>query len=194
MNHIFEHGVHDLNVVAAIITPRADNSVLKKCQSAGGTFMFGIDERSILWEQDIAFPRWAWVYRDVTRSFSDFLERLKQAAKQDGYNIEFVMMYGCEIATPEDPPTGAYDCEIIIMSDVARRASYQRSNSRIRNFRSCTKWKPVRVDNARLERLARLNAHRAMLRMQSKLLNGAGTTLDDGASRTEKSLIMLKLI
>ena len=168
LKHTFLHGVHDLNVIAAIILPRTDKSVQKKCESAGGTFMFGMEERCTLWEQDPAFPPWAWVYRDTTKSFSGFKERLKQAAKKDSFDIDFVMLYGPEIGSPDDPPTSVYGCEIIIMSDAARQASFQRSNGRIADFQHCTRWKRVTVDRDQLEHYARAKAHRAMLRMSMR--------------------------
>ena len=144
--------------------------------------MFGIDERSILWEQDVAFPRWAWVYRDPSGSFSGFIDRLKQATKHDGLDIEFVMMYGSEIGSPHKPPTGAYGCDTVIMGDIARRASYQRSSGRLKDFHSCTRWKRISVNKDQLESIARPKAYRAMLRMQNNLLNEAETKPEDGVS------------
>jgi len=180
LKHTFVHGVHDLNVIAAIIVPRCDESVLKKCKKAGGQFMFGLDERSLLWEQDLAFPGWAWVYRDRTREFSAFLERLRQAIKKDGYEIEFVMLYGPEIGSPEDPPKSVYGCQFIIMSDAGRRADYQRSNGRLKDFQHCTRWKRVRVDKDQLERCARSRAQDAVTRRQTINPNDAQSMLEDG--------------
>lgn len=179
LKHTFLRGVHDLNVIAAIIIPRADPSVLKKCTSAG-TFMFGIEERGLLWEQDLAFPGWAWVYKDKSRGFSSFLQRLKQATKTDGYDVEFVMLYGPDCGSPDDVPTGAYGCETVIMTDAARQASFQRSNGRLRDFDNCTRWRRVPVDKGLLERYAKAKAHQAMLRMQTACPDEAQSMLDDG--------------
>ncbi|KAL6719865.1 hypothetical protein ACLMJK_001786 [Lecanora helva] len=170
LRHVFLHGVHDLHTIAAIILPRSDQSVRAKVEKAGQTFMLGMSERSSLWEEDIAFPEWAWVYKDTTRGFSAFLERLKQAVSDDGYDTEFVMVYGPEIGSPYDPPIGAYGCKTVIMSDIARKASYQRSNSRIRNFENCTSWRRIPIDKDQLEHRARAKAYQAMLRMHTKSL------------------------
>ena len=144
--------------------------------------MFGIEERSLLWEEDIAFPEWAWVYRDTTRCFSNFLDRLKQAVQKDGYELDFVMMYGPEIGSPDEPPTGAYGCKTIVMSDAARKASFQRSSGRLKIFDNCTMWQRVPVDKERLERHAREKAHQAMLRMHLRNLcvDETQSALDDG--------------
>ena len=194
LRHTFISGVHDLNVIAAIITPRSDESVMRKCASAGKTFRFGLEERSLLWEQDLAFPSWAWVYRDKTRNFTEFLGRLKQATLEGGFKVEFAMLYGPEIASPESPPTGAYGCDIIILGDAGRQASYQRSNGRLRNFVSCTKWTRVRVDKDLLESHARTKANRAILRMKNVCQDDAQSMDEDGLLTYRQSPVTLMLI
>ena len=188
LKHTFLRGVHDLNVIAAIITPRSDSGVLKKCTSAG-TFMFGIEERSLLWEQDYAFPGWAWVYKDKTRGFSSFVERLKQATKADGYDVELVMLYGADCGSPDDIPTGAYGCETVIMTDIARKADFQRSNGRLRDFEDCTRWRRIPVDKEHLERQARAKAYKAMQRMQATHPSEAKSISDEGKDATVNLLL-----
>lgn len=61
LKHVFFHGCHDLNVIAAIILPSSNSTVLTKCKKEGATFMFDMDVRSLLWKRDIGFPEWAWV-------------------------------------------------------------------------------------------------------------------------------------
>ena len=179
--------MHDLNAIAVIITPRSDDSVRKKCDSAGKTFLFGIEERSYLWEQDIAFPGWAWVYRDKTRNFSAFLERLKERTKEDGYEVEFMMMYGPEIGGPDDPPEGAYGCRTIIMSDAGRKASYQRSCGRLRNFRNCTRWRRIRIDKDQLQSYGIDKAQRALEHMRKMCPREVQTLQKDGELSVPKA-------
>lgn len=59
LRRVFSHGCHDLNVIGAIILPADDNSVQHKVTKAGGTFMFGKNERCMLWKSDDNFPEWA---------------------------------------------------------------------------------------------------------------------------------------
>lgn len=70
LKHVFYHGCHDLNVIAAIVLPSSDSTVLAKCKEEGATFMFEKAVRCLLWKSDIAFPQWAWVRDSFVCYFS----------------------------------------------------------------------------------------------------------------------------
>ncbi len=147
-----------MNVIAAIILPRSDEAVAQKVKEEDGKFMFGIDERCLLWTQDLCFPPWAWVYNNSATSFTMFSQRLIQATEKDGYSLEFIPSYGAGIATPNSPPNPVYGCKTIIMSDAARAADFQRSSGRLRDFDGCTRWSGMRIDEDQLWRNAQSNA------------------------------------
>ena len=196
LKHTFLHGVHDLNVVAAIIAPRSDDSIRRKCEDVGNTFMFGIGERCLLWEQHISLPTWAWVYQDTTKSFHGFVDRLKQKTKEDGYEVEFITMYGPEIGSPDDPPDPAYasyGSTTVIMSDAARDASFQRSNGRLKDFKGCSKWRRVCVNKAQLEERVRDHARRTMQRMNAACSGEAQISLEEGTSVSQLCHSLSKL-
>ena len=153
LKHAFTRGSYDLNVIAAIILPRSDHSVANKVKAEKGNFMFGINERSLLWKQDICFPAWAWVYNDSTTSFTKFSQRLILAAEKDGYLLEFVPLYGAEGATPSSPPDPVFGCKTIILSDAARAAEYQRSSGRLKDFDGCTKWRGLHIHEEYLRKI-----------------------------------------
>ena len=171
-----------MNVIAAITLPRSDASVAKKVKAKNGNFMFGIDERSLLWKQDICFPPWAWVYNDSTTSFTTFSERLKQATEKDGYRLEFVPLYGAEIASPSGPPNPVYGCKTIILSDAARAAEYQLSSGRLRDIYGCTKWRGIRIHKDRLRQQVNIKAARAMLAEKTICPQDVDSMLRDGTS------------
>ncbi|KAM0800312.1 hypothetical protein BDR22DRAFT_789758, partial [Usnea florida] len=150
LKHVFTRGAHDLNIIAAIILPRSDESVSRKVREEHGLLMFGRDERCFLWKQDVCFPPWAWVYEKSTASFQEFLERLIQAGQKDGYSIEVLMLYGAGIGSPGDPPNPVFGCKTIIMSDVARAAGFECSPNGIENFVGCTKWKRPSINEDKL--------------------------------------------
>lgn len=199
LKHAFLHGAHDLNIVAAIIVPRRDESVSKKVKAEDGKFLFGREERCLLWKQDICFPPWAWVYEYSKTSCTVFSERLIQAAKKDGFSVEFVPLYGPEIASPSSPPVPAYGCETIIMSDAARGAEFFRFSvsrnsdgrakvrSFVRDFDGCTKWRRIRIDEDELRRHAEAKANRALLAMRTICPQEARSMLEDGMY-TERSI------
>ncbi|KAL8723213.1 MAG: hypothetical protein Q9181_007334 [Wetmoreana brouardii] len=154
LRHTFYHGVHDLNVVGAIIRPVADSVVIEKCRKAGGSFVFGRDERCMLWKQDLCFPDWAWVYEGESGAFAGFLNRLREAAKQDSLEIEYLCLEGPgpdEHRYPPDQTGFRYGSSTLILSDAARLANYQRSSGYMKDFLSYTKWKSVRFETESLK-------------------------------------------
>ena len=186
LKHAFTRGTHDLNVIAAIILPRSDRSVANKFKAEKGNFMFGIDERSLLWKQDICFPPWAWVYNDSTTSFTSFSKRLIQATEKDGYSLEFVPLYGADIASPSDPPDPAYGCKMIILSDAARAAGYQRSSGRLsgrlKDFDGCTKWNGLRIREDQLRIIKRWVIYHAVHTLKTIYPNERDCMLEAGMS------------
>lgn len=145
LKHAFTRGTHGLHVIAAIIIPASDTSVAKKAKTEDGNFMFSSGERCHLWRSDLCFPPWAWVYNNGMTSFSDFSKQLIQAAKKDGFLLEFVPLYGAGSVSPLHLPDPVYGCKTIILSDTARAAEYQYSSGRLQNFFGCTKWRGARV-------------------------------------------------
>ena len=166
LKHVFTRGTHDLNVIAAIILPRSDESVCKKVYDEQGLFRFGRAERCFLWKQDVCFPPWAWVYEKSTTSFPTFLDRLAQETQKNGYSIEFVNLYGAGVASPEYPPRSAYGCKTIIMSDVARAANFERSSGRMKDFEGFTKWRRISVNEDELRRRTRTKVNDAMVNIK----------------------------
>ena len=180
LKHAFTRGTHDLNVIAAIILPRSDQSVSNKVKAEKGNFMFGIDERSLLWKQDICFPPWAWVYNDSTTSFTKFSQRLIRATEKDGYLLEFVPLYGAEIATPSSPPDPVYGCKITILSDAVRAAGYQRSSGRPKDLDGCSRWRGLRIREAQLRQTKTVFMHRAVQTLKTICPQELYSMLEDG--------------
>lgn len=191
LKHAFLHGAHDLNMIAATVVPCSDEGVSRKLKAEDGKFMFGREERSLLWKRDICFPAWAWVYEDNKVPCTVFAERLIQAVKTDGYVVEFVPLYGPGIASPSSPPDPAYGCETIIMSDAAREADFFRFSvsrdsdgcskvkSFVKDFDGCTKWRRTRINEDELRRHAKAKASRALMSMSSICPQEALSMLED---------------
>lgn len=190
LKHVFMHGAHDLNVIAAIILPGSDESVGGKVRREGGYFMFGRDTRGLLWKQDLCFPPWAWVYEG--KSFTPFLQRLSQATEKDGYSLEYVPLYGPQIGSPSNPPDPAFGCKTIIMSDAARRAEFQRSSGRLRDFSGCTEWRRVHVDEDELRWHAKAKAKHALQAMKTIKPLETLNMLIDGMRGMDSSFNMFK--
>ena len=180
LKHAFTRGTHDLNVIAAIIVPRSDQSVANKVKAEKGNFMFGIDERSLLWKQDICFPPWAWIYNDSTTSFTIFSQQLIHATEQDGYSLEFVPLYGAERLTPSSPPDPLFWCKTIIYSDAARAAGYQHSSGRLQDLYGCTKWRGLSFCEDQLRHNKRVFMRRAVQTLKTICPPEVNSMLEDG--------------
>ena len=186
LKHAFMRGTPLMNVIAAIILPRSDESVAQKVNKEDGRFMLGIDERRLLWEQDVCFPPWAWVYNRTsthTPSFTIFLQRLTNVAKKDGFRIEFVPLYGAGFGEPSNPPDALYGCEAMILCDAARPADFQRSSGRLRDFDGCTRWKGYPINEDLLRQLAQAKAERALQGMETICPQEVCSMLEDGMSK-----------
>ena len=165
LRHTFYHGAHGLNMVGAIIRPLRDQHVIEKCKKAGGSFVFGRDERSMLWKQDLCFPDWAWVYEANKGTLKAFLNRLKEAASEDGFIIEFVPLrgpYEDDHTSPPDEDDFSHGASTLIISDAARLANYQRSCGYMRNFASYTKWRQVQMEGENLKSSVRQKMQRTL--------------------------------
>ena len=180
LKHVFTRGSHDLNVIAAIILPRSDRSLANKVKATKGNFTLGIDERSLLWKQDVCFPPWAWVYNDSTTSFTIFSQRLIHATEQDGYSVEFVPLYGAECASSSSPPDPVYGCKTIILSDAARVAEYQRSSGRLKDIYGCTKWRGLSFREDLLQQTKTEFMHRVVQGLKNICPGEVYSMLEDG--------------
>ncbi|KAL9579446.1 MAG: hypothetical protein Q9212_005101 [Teloschistes hypoglaucus] len=150
LRHTFEHGVHDLNVIGAFVRPLVDEYSLKKAQIAGGSFAFDRESRCMLWKKDPRFPDWAWVH-EGNGSLGDFLARLQEVASEDGFGIDYLSLKGPwenEHLVPWKPDRFCYGSTMLIISDAARAANYQRSSGKIRDFEGYNKWRGLLTLNA----------------------------------------------
>lgn len=171
-----------MNVIAAIILPYSDERLSGKKKAEGGNFMFGREERCLLWKQDLCFPPWAWVHNGNTIPFSTFSERLVRAVEKDGYSLEFIPLSGPGIASPSSPPDPMQGHKMIIMSDAARAANYQLSSGRLRDFDGCTKWRGRYVNEDLARSDAETRANNALLAMNTICPREAYKMLNDGMS------------
>ena len=181
LKHAFTRGTPFDNVIAAIILPRSDESVIRKVKTQPGNFTLGIGERRLLWEQDICFPPWAWVYNDTkSSSFTAFSEKLIKVAAKDGFSLEFVPLYGAGFGTPSSPPDSMFGCKLMILSDAARAADFQHPSGRLRNFDGCTRWSGMRCDEDQVRQRAQAKANSRLQAMETICPQEACRMLNDG--------------
>ncbi len=164
-----------------VVLPMSDESLSNKCGRKSTTFRFGREERCHLWRKDPHFPEWAWVFggtengneNGISQKFRVFAHDLKAATNRDGYEIDFIYLYGPDRMTPK---SSSEVCQFTLLCDAARTADYQRSCGRLRNFQNYTSWKRAEIDQKELEILQRAKAQLALDTLQ--------TTSPDVAQRT----------
>lgn len=166
-----------LTLWSYVVLPSSDESLSNKCKTKSTTFRFGREERCHLWKKDPHFPEWAWVFEGtkngVSQKFRTFVQNLKAATSKDGYEIDFIYLYGPDRMTPKSSWEAG---QITLLCDAARTADYQRSCGRLKNFHNFTSWKRAEIDREQLEMLQRAKAHLALATME--------TTSPDVAQRT----------
>ena len=133
---------------------------MRKAYKHGTSLMFGREERCHLWKKDPNFPEWAWVFEDAERNsashkFTRFTTDLQAATAADGYEVEFLFLYGSDRMTPQS----GWELEhITLLCDAARVADYQRSSGRLTDFTNFTPWKRVDIDRSQLTALHKAKA------------------------------------
>ena len=152
--------------------PSSDESLSNKCWRKDTNFRFGRQERCHLWKKDPNFPDWAWVFEDtengtqngISQKFRVFVQDLKDATSSDGYEIELIYLYGPDRMTPQS----SWEVSAVtLLCDAARRADYQRSCGRLRNFDNFTPWKRAEIDKNQLEILQRAKAQLDLATMET---------------------------
>lgn len=203
LNHVFYHGVSDLNVVAAIgrlsnyiyhqaqlfhmsslvsqirstilifsfyvVLPSSDGSLLRKGYKHGTNLMFGRAERCHLWKKDPNFPEWAWVFgaaekNSASNTFTAFTRDLTAATAADGYEIEFISMFGADRMTPQ---SGWEPENITLLCDASRVAGYQRSCGRLKDFANFTPLKRLNIDRDQLTVLHKAKAQLSLAALET---------------------------
>lgn len=66
------------------------------------------------------------------------------------------------------------------MSNAASGARHQRSFGRLKDFNSCTRWRPVRINKERLERWAGTKALHSLLDMHTICPKETQIMMNDG--------------
>ena len=158
--------------------PSSEESLSKKRGKNSLTFTFRREERCYLWKNDPHFPEWAWVFEPtkeaarngITQKFTEFVHNLQTSTSKDGYEIDFVYMYGPDHMTTKSSWEISH---LTLLCDAARKADYQRSCGRLRDFEKFTSWKRLEFDNRKLEHLQRKRTQLSLAALETIRPNDA---------------------
>lgn len=164
LKHAFEHGGRDLNMIAAMVKPIKGGERPAVAMCSGEVALFSMEERIALWKEDERLPEWAWVYEDSMPELRKLMYCLVKMAKEDGYDLDFVALYGPDNAGWLEKPCrrlkGAVTligtdgertdvtfrgCDVMLICDAARKA-VEFDTGRLKRFEGCGKWMRLVLD------------------------------------------------
>ncbi|KAK3297630.1 uncharacterized protein B0H64DRAFT_441077 [Chaetomium fimeti] len=80
----------------------------------------------------------------------EFRERLVDAVRRDGFELEFVCLVGADYVGRRGVPWGSWDCEKLVVGDAGRAVDFVATDgdgrSRLLSLAWCEKWEPVEED------------------------------------------------
>ena len=196
LTHAFYHGGQDLDVRAAIISTSSDSNLKDKFEASGETMRFSKKDRDKLWKYDERLPEWAWVYEDSSSELKALRRRLREKARLDGYDLEYVLLYGPdgldlyehegveeepevveeESKGVEEEPEGVEeepeyyrsDYNHVLICDVSRKAVSLDQNETLRRFHGFEPWRKLELDEQSLEQKASVEAEKVLEILKEK--------------------------
>lgn len=157
--HGFLEGSRDMNMVAAIVLPLDDESLVKKLRGQENALIFTKAERIRLWE-GYGPSEWYWIYDRSVSEWRCFQERLTQTITKDGFDISWVILCGSDyVGVNGVPPIPVWGCKDIIVSDVGRPADFiSPTMKRMKMLEGCEAWSEAVLDLEALQRYAKEGA------------------------------------
>jgi cytidyltransferase-like protein len=122
----FENSGHDLNVVAAFVYVTGDQELAIKNRSKPGTRLYSWQQRYQIWREEARRLDWCWIYNEAEGGPSRmFRNAFFRCVEQDGFQVEFLWLFGPDHITTEWSPTYfPFDCKTIITSNVDRPVDF----------------------------------------------------------------------
>ena len=148
--HCFRAGQAHFNVIAAVICIIKARKIKKKdLQSPSEVLSEGV--RAKLWNQDPRFPEWAWILPEHWIGIYPFTDRLREASKTDGFDIDFMSVQGSDHyrdGTIHGFPS--WGCFEFITSDMSRYNYYIQRNA-LHRLKDFEEWEALSVEEDRKE-------------------------------------------
>lgn len=122
LRHVFEHSGRDMNIIAAVIFPLDDESLVGKLGPQNDDIILTKRQRVKLWRGH-GLADYFWVYEGSATSWEAFQSQLIQDVSRDGFDLKFSVLFGPDHLQNMDifPPTpwGYGEC---LTSDISRDA------------------------------------------------------------------------
>ncbi|KAI1774432.1 hypothetical protein F4818DRAFT_419925 [Hypoxylon cercidicola] len=142
----------DINVIAAFVFPISDRGVRKK--EYADDIWFTRAERVRLWTGNQGPHDWLWVYNRSSDEWRTFLERLTGAVQRDGFQLEYVRLFGPDHVRINSVPGPLLAVENIIVGNVGRAADFVGEDGRLTRLMTCGAWQPVSIEQNEMVRMS----------------------------------------
>ncbi|KAF2108133.1 hypothetical protein BDV96DRAFT_653028 [Lophiotrema nucula] len=107
----------ELNVVGAIIKVGGDDGTWSKVEGDINPLKLTMAQRQELWKDEKLVGGWHWVFPGDTDGWNDFTPRVKQVAKDAGYDLDMISVLGADHLRMSD---SSWKRSFIICGGVAR--------------------------------------------------------------------------
>lgn len=126
LKHTFENCGADMNIIAAIVYITDDYELRGKMSSQSGTMVLSWKQRHQLWKEATEEVDWCWIYDgNEGAPTSKFRSGLFGGTKEDGFDVDFVWLFGPDHITTRFSPTYfPFSVKTIMTSNIDRPVDF----------------------------------------------------------------------
>ena len=176
-------------MIAAIVCPAGGCGRPAMAKCSGKLISFTMEERVALWKIDERLPAWAWVYEHSMAELQKLMYCLAKTVKEDGYELEFVALFGPDNSRWQNEPyrrlraevtlvggdgeTEHFEfrgCNVTLICDAARKA-VEFDTGRLKRFKGCESWGRLMPDTEVSIREEKAKAENMMAVLKEKELH-----------------------
>lgn len=154
LRHGFAKSGRDFNIIAAIVVPLDDKSLIDAAKK--NAIIFSKAERVRLWKGYVPSD-WYWTFDRSESDWYSFQQSLTQVITKDGFELSWVALCGPDYVRIDFlPPASAWGCKEIIVSDIGRPADFNhRARNKLIVLRGCEAWEKLEPDLKTMQKYAK---------------------------------------
>ena len=184
-------------MIAAIVNPVGECGRPAMAKCSGKVMTFTMEERVALWKTDERLPEWAWVYEPPMAELQKLMYCLAETVKEDGYELEFVALFGPDNSRWQNEPNRRLQaevtlvesdgekrdvwfrgCNVTLICDAARNA-VEFDTGRLKRFKGCESWRRLMPDTEVSIREEKAKAKSMMAVLKEKELHKYQRLMDE---------------
>lgn len=175
LDHVYNNGGDDLQLIAAIVLPTSDRRLAAKTYTEDHPLILPQKQRVELWRRSGELTNRMWVFDRDEKDWAIFRVNLESEFRKADLNIKFVVLTGPDYvarSTTTDPTY--WDCKDTITSDISRPVDFVTATGSLTKVYPCSDWTYPRWDAERF--LGQFKAKMRGQPMRSKYRELSGKT------------------